>query len=158
MAQQSGGVYGTWRTTTGGQSWTRVDKNEHPHGSSQIYQPDNGGVIYMAGAYSDLGWGVLRSADYGQTWRQVGLSGNETVVFGTSKNVYSMFGYPIGAGGTTDPSLQTAAQPGTGSWVRPGTPASMTQGPAQVAVLNDGSHNIIVGAMWNGGVWRYVEP
>jgi hypothetical protein len=79
-------------------------------------------------------------------------------VFGTSKNVYAMFGYPVGPGGTTDPSMQTAAQPGTGSWVQPGTPSSLVQGPAQVAVLNDGTHNILVGAMWNSGVWRYVEP
>jgi hypothetical protein len=34
----------------------------------------------------------------------------------------------------------------------------LVQGPAQVAVLNDGTHNILVGAMWNSGVWRYVEP
>jgi hypothetical protein len=69
-----------------------------------------------------------------------------------------MFGYPIGPGGSTDPSFQTAAQPGTGNWVRPGTPSGMTQGPAQVAVVNDGTHGIIVGAMWNSGLWRYVEP
>ncbi len=158
MAQQSGGIYGTWRTANNGGTWTKVDNNEHPHGASQIYQPDNNGVVYMAGAYSTLGWGVLRSSDYGQTWTHVGGTGNETVVFGTSKNVYSMFGFPVGPGGSSNPSLEVAAQPGTGTWTAPGTPAGLTQGSGQMVVVNDGTHNIIVGGMWNSGVWRYIEP
>jgi hypothetical protein len=158
MAQQSGGKYGTWRTTNSGATWLQVDKNEHPHGTSQIYQPDNNGVIYMAGAYSAFGWGVLRSTDYGQTWTHVGMTNNEAVVFGSSKNVYSMFGYPIGIGGSTNPSFEIAAQPGTGNWVAPGTPAGLTQAAGQIRVVNDGTHNVFVGAMWNSGVWRYIEP
>jgi len=158
MAQQSGGTYGTWRTTNGGANWVQVDKNEHPHGASQLYQPSNHGVVYIAGAYSALGWGVLRSADYGQTWTHVGETNNETVVFGTPDNVYSMFGYPVGIGGVNDPSFETAAQPGTGTWVAPGTPAALAQGSAQIQVVNNGSNNIFVGAMWNSGLWRYIEP
>jgi fibronectin type 3 domain-containing protein len=158
MAQQSGGIYGTWRTTNAGANWVQVDKNEHPHGASQLYQPNNNGVVYIAGAYSTLGWGVLRSADYGQTWTHVGETNNENVVFGTPNNVYSMFGYPIGIGGVNDPSFETATQPGTGTWVAPGTPAALTQGSAQIQVLNNGSNYIFVGAMWNSGLWRYIEP
>jgi hypothetical protein len=158
MAQQAGGGIGTWRTANNGTSWTQVDRNEHPHGSAQIYQPNNNGVVYMAGAYSDLGWGVLRSADYGQTWVHVGPNSNLGVVLGTSKNVYSMFGYPVGIGGTVSASLQIASQPGTGSWTTPNTPAGISQGAAQLSLLNNGSNNIVVGAMWNGGLWRYIEP
>ncbi len=94
MGQQSGGIYGTWRTSNGGTAWTQVDKNEHG-GAPQIYQPDNNGVVFMAGAYSALGQGVLRSSDYGQTWIHVGLDANEAVVFGTSQYVYAMYGYPV---------------------------------------------------------------
>ncbi len=158
IAQQAGGVYGTWRTANGGANWVQVDKNEHTIGSTQIYQPDNSGIVYMAGAYSTLGWGVLRSNDYGQTWSHVGMTNNETVVLGTSKNVYSMYGFPVGPGGSSDPAFEVASQPGSGEWVAPGTPAGLSQGSAQVAVVNDGTHNILVGAMWNSGVWRYVEP
>ena len=158
MAQQSGGIYGTWRTANSGAHWSQVDKNEHPHGASQIYQPDNNGVVYMTGAYSSLGWGVLKSGDYGQTWSHVGMSNNENAVFGTPKNVYAMFGYPIGAGGVNNPAFEIASQPGTGTWAAPGTPAALTQGSAQIAVVNDGTHNVFIGAMWNSGVWRYVEP
>jgi hypothetical protein len=158
VGEQSGGTIGTWRTSNSGSAWVQVDKNEHPVGTEEIYQPDSGGVVYMAGAYSSLGWGVLRSEDYGQTWAHVGLTSNETVVVGTSKNVYSMFGYPAGPGVSSDPNFEVAAQPGTGTWVMPGTPAALTQGSAQIVVINDGTHNILVGAMWNSGLWRYIEP
>jgi len=158
MAQASGGVYGTWRTSNSGAAWVQVDQNEHTLGAAQIYQPDNNGVVYMAGLYSTLGWGVLRSNDYGQSWTHVGMTNNETVVFGTSENVYAMFGVPVGPGGFTDPLFEVAAQPGTGTWVAPGTPAGLTQGSAQISVVNDGVHNIFVGAMWNSGVWQYIEP
>jgi hypothetical protein len=157
MGGQSGGTYGTWRTTNSGATWVKVDNNEHTD-QPQIYQPDNNGVVYIPGVYSVLGWGVLRSTDYGQTWVHVGMTGNQTVVFGTAKNVYSMFGSPVGPGGTSSPSLEVASQPGNGTWVSPGTPAAMTQGPAEVAVVNDGTHNIVLGAMFNAGLWRYVEP
>ncbi|HEY2782431.1 MAG TPA: hypothetical protein VGI90_16735, partial [Steroidobacteraceae bacterium] len=72
--------------------------------------------------------------------------------------VYSMFGFPAGPGGSFDPSFELAAQPGNGTWVAPGTPAGLTQGVAQISAVNDGSNNILVGAMWNSGLWRYVEP
>jgi hypothetical protein len=152
IGDQAGGLNGTWRTATGGSQWVKVDGNEHV-GNTQIYQPDASGVLYMTGAYSPLGNGVLRSRDYGQTWTHVGLDFNESVVFGTSKNVYAMFG-----GAPGNPFFQVASQPGTGTWVAPGTPALLNQGVAQVSVVNNGTSNILVGAMWNAGLWRYVEP
>jgi len=54
MAQQSGGVHGTWRTGDRGATWIQVDKNEHPHGLAEIYQSGTNGVLYIAGAYSRL--------------------------------------------------------------------------------------------------------
>jgi hypothetical protein len=157
IAQQSD-QYGTWRTSDSGKSWQKVDKNEHPHGLSQIYQPDTKGTVYMAGAYSALGWGVLRSSDYGKTWMHVGSMGNEAIVFGTKKNVYAMNSGAVGLGGTLEPSLELSAQPGTGEWTMPGTPKEMTIGPAQAVVLHDDTHAIVVTANWGAGVWRYVEP
>lgn len=157
IGDAAGGAFGTWRTTNAGVAWNRVDSNEHT-GGAQIYQPDNGGVLYMTGSYSALGAGVLRSRDYGATWSHVGMNNIQTAVFGTSKNVYGMVGGPVGPGGTIGPNFQVAAQPGTGGWVEPATPAGLTQGPGQIAVVNDGTSNILVGAMWNKGIWRYVEP
>lgn len=151
IGDSSGGVYGTWRTTNGGAQWNRVSDSEKLS-DTQIYQVGTTGVVYMAG------FGVQRSTDYGQTWGRVGLSVNEAVVFGTSKNVYAMFGAAVGPGGAASPDFQLAAQPGNGIWVAPGTPADLTQGAAQVAVVTDGTSNILVGAMRNKGLWRYVEP
>ncbi len=158
IGEQNGGLNGTWRTADGGTTWVLVDTNEHPLGAAQIYQPDSNGVVFMAGANSILGQGVLRSADYGQTWTHVGLTNSETVVFGTSKNVYSMFGFAAGPGATFDSSFELAAQPGNGTWVAPGTPAGLTQGAAQISGVDDGSNNVLLGAMWNSGLWRYIEP
>jgi hypothetical protein len=109
-------------------TWTNVDANEHPHGSTQLYQPDTNGVVYMAGVYSASGWGVLRSTDYGATWGHVGGTSNEVIVFGTPTHVYSMNGYPAGAGMAITPNLEVGDQPGTGTWSMDVTPAAMTQG------------------------------
>jgi hypothetical protein len=158
LAAQAGGAIGTWRTTNSGTLWTHVESNEHPAGATQIFQPDTSGVVFMVGLYSAQGWGILRSPDYGQTWTHVGGNKPGTIVFGTTKNVYSMYGWAIGAGGMVDPTLQVAALPATGDFATPGTPAEMVQGPAQAAVTNDGMNNIILVAGYNAGLWRYIEP
>jgi len=152
LGEQSGGGVGTWRTANGGTDWTKVDANEHLLGTSQIYQPDNNGVIYISGAYSTLGWGVLRSMDYGQTWSHVGTTNSQNLVFGTAKNVYS-----IGPG-VPNPLFQVASQPGSGTWVFPTLPTALTASPWQVGIVNNGSSKILVGAFGNGGLWRYIEP
>jgi hypothetical protein len=161
LAQVTGGSIGTWRTTDAGATWTQVDKNEHPHGASQIYQPATSGVVYMAGVYAAEGWGVVRSEDYGATWKSAGNYGGESIVFGTPKNVYAMAGGPTvsGPGGGQDPHLEVGVQPGTNTWTMQGTPADMAQdGAAQATVTSDGTHSIIVLGAWNSGLWRYIEP
>jgi len=158
MAQGTGGVVGTWRTSNAGASWTRVDSNEHPHGNAQIYQPDTSGVVYMAGVYSAGGWGVERSTDYGQTWTHVGNSASEAIVFGTPNRVYSMYGWACGMGCNVPPNWESAAQPGASGWSGGSTPAGMTQGPGQAAVVFNGSQYVIVTANWTVGLWRYIDP
>jgi hypothetical protein len=155
-AQGTGGAIGTWRTASGGSSWTKVDTNEHPHGEAQFYQPDTTGVIYMAGIYSQLGWGVLRSADYGQTWIHVGNTSGEAVVFGTPNKIYAMYSWACGQC-IIDPATEIAAQPGMTEWASASTPSGMAMGPAQVAVVFDGTRYVIVTANWLSGIWRYVE-
>jgi arylsulfatase A-like enzyme len=147
IAQQSGGEVGTWRTTDAGTTWTKVDDNEHLHGGSQIYQRD--GVVYMAGVYSELGWGVLRSTDFGATWTHVGSAGGSAIVFGTEDFVYALYA-PNGN------TAQRAAQPGIDAW----SSWSITpdQGPKRVAVTHDGANYIVVSGNWKAGLWRYVEP
>jgi hypothetical protein len=165
-AQESGGTYGTWRTSNSGTSWTKVDSGEHAHGALQIYQA-GGGVIFMGETYSALGNGVLRSTDYGVTWAHVGLTDGQArnVVFASATKVYATYGWPVGAG-NVNPGLETALLPGTGSWTAvsgsictaPPTQGGYSQGPSHVAVVNDGSHYIFLAATFNAGLCRYVEP
>ncbi len=157
LAQQGSAVHGTWRTEDAGATWTQVDRNEHPHGNSQLYQPGNG-IIFMAGANSTLGWGVLRSTDYGRTWAHVGIAGSQANVVGTPNKVYSMYGWAIGLGQTNNPAFELSPQPGTGLWTAPGSPAGMTQGPNEIALTFDGFHYALVSANYNAGLWRYLEP
>jgi hypothetical protein len=155
-AEGTGGKIGTWRTADAGATWTRVDSNEHPHGQMQIYQPDRTGVVYMPGLYSTLGPGVLRSADFGQTWTHVGLPMHQAVVFGTPKRIYAMFAWACG-GCNLDPAFQSAPTPGISGWARMPTPPEMAIGPAQAAAVFDGANYIIVTANWRAGLWRFVE-
>ncbi len=114
MAQQNDGSVGTWRTTNNGTNWFKVDKNEHPMGLHKSISRITT-VLFSWPELSRLwGWGVLRSTDYGQTWAWVGTFGNRNVVFGSSKNIYSMFGYPDGwtFPYVRDPAFEVAAQPG----------------------------------------------
>lgn len=157
IAQGTDGTYGTWRTTNGGTSWAKVERVEHAHGTSQVYQPDTSGTIYVAGLYSALGWGVLRSTDYGATWAHVGGNGSQNDVFGTPNRVYAGWGWAC-AHCNVDPSLQSAAQPGLTGWANITRPPVMTEGLASSAVTFDGTSYVIVTANWTGGLYRYVEP
>jgi hypothetical protein len=113
--------------------------------------------MYLPGVYGTT-WGLLRSTDYGVSWTGVGANEEEDNVVMTSKNIYVMDGGAIGLGNSQAAHYQTAAQPGTGTWAQPSLPAGIYQMNAQFATVNDGTHNIVVGAMWGAGIWRYIEP
>ena len=113
----------------------------------QIYQPDKGGSVFMPGFNSDLGAGVLRSTDYGDTWTRVGIAMNQAAIFGTPQRVYAMYAWACG-GCSLDPALQSAPQPGTSRWARMSTPPEMAIGPAQTATVCDGTNFIVLTANW----------
>jgi hypothetical protein len=152
QAQGSGGGIGTWRTTNDGASWTKVDSNEHPHGAGQIYQPDSNGTVYAAGIYSALGWGVLKSTDYGVTWTHVGNTGQTAIVWGTPNAIYS----GMCCGGA--PGFQFNLPPGSSNWYNPTQPAGMAaSGPGQSVTVFDGVNYVTIIASWQSGTWRLVE-
>jgi hypothetical protein len=174
IAQGVGGGNGTWRTTNGSTSWKQVNNNEHGHGTSSMYQPyyANGsgtpGTIFMDGFYFGNGGsgsysaGIIYSLDYGATWQWAGSNSQygsfgQNVINGTSKNIYSNNGAALNVGSllTASPNLGTGA-----TWTQPSSfpNSSWTWGAGQFAVVNDGTHNILIGAMWVNGIWRYVEP
>lgn len=151
-----GGRVGTWRTTDAGATWVRVDSNEHPHGQMQIYQPDTSGVIFMPGQFSSHGHGILRSADFGQTWTHVGAAQHQAMVFGSPNRIYGMFAWACG-GCKLDTHFQSAPAPGLKGWASMKSPEAMDIGAAQGVAVFDGTHHILLTANWRAGIWRYVE-
>lgn len=159
MGQSNGGAQGTWRTTNGGVSWAKVETCEHPHGASQIYQPNTTGTLLIAGEYATAGGqGVLQSTDYGATFAHVGNSSPATCVWGTPTATYSQYGWAIGQPNTITPGYQTGNATGS-TWSNGSLPSGMADGGvAQTAVAYDGINRIMLSAQWHGGLWRYIEP
>jgi hypothetical protein len=147
MIPQTIGGVGTWRTTDGGVSWTRVLPLEHLHGGAQIFHWE--GAVYLSGVGGEAGGGVYRTTDFGATWMQVSR-GTQAVVYGTAKYIYAQPA-PFG--------IQAAAvrspQPGNAFVI---WPINTPDGPKRAAVTYDGAHYIIVAGNWQAGAWRYVEP
>jgi hypothetical protein len=149
---------GVWRTTNSGGSWTSVDNGFfQEHGLFGFYQPDTSGVVYITGwSYGSPPPGVHRSADYGLTWTPVGIARTEQDVFGSPNGVYADFGWACNC--STGPSWESAPVPGTGTWTKLTTPASMAIGSSDEATLYDGTNYIFVTANYAAGLWRYAEP
>jgi hypothetical protein len=140
-------------TRDGGASWTiptGIEGLQHPHGCSQIYQ--DGATLFAAGIYGP-GQGVYRSTDTGATFARVDPGQPQAVVWGTAKQVYSMWGWACSD--CAFDNFETAALPGT-QWAQIALPQGI--GPTNVAVTHDGTHAIFVGVMWSAGIWRYIEP
>ncbi len=145
-------------TSDGGAHWSvpnGLSGLQHAHGNSQIYQ--NGSTLFVAGTNGPNGQGVYRSTDLGANWSRVD-SGNqpECLVWGTSKNVYSMWAWAC-SDCNLGTNFEVAAEPGT-SWMGASTPPELNLGPNSVVVTSDGTHQVFVAVMWSLGIWRYVEP
>jgi photosystem II stability/assembly factor-like uncharacterized protein len=145
------------RTTNGGANWSMpagLSGLEHPHGNARIFQ--QGPNMWVGGAYDFRGT-IMKSADYGLTWSKVTTDEKpEAVVWGTAKNVYSMYAWACSRC-DVPPNFAHAPLPGGTSWTYEATPA-LKIGPNSVAVAHNGTHSVFVGLMWAEGLWRYVEP
>jgi hypothetical protein len=146
-------------TRDGGRTWAvarGLERLEHPHGTSQLFQQGN--ALFIAGIYGAQGDGVFRSTDLGQSFTRVS-EGYSAAVWGSSKNVYTGWGWACALcdAGPDGPGFKVAAQPGD-AWARVRTPAGLNWGPNSVAITSDGRRTVYVGSMWGTGLWRYVEP
>jgi hypothetical protein len=127
---------------------------QHPHGSSNFYQ--TGSTLFVGGIYGP-GQGVYRSTDLGAHWSRVDRGNQpESIVWGTPKRVYAMWGWAC-SNCNLGSNFEMAAQPGT-TWSSVAVPSTLVIGPNSLVVTSDGVHSIFVGAMWAAGIWRYVEP
>jgi hypothetical protein len=175
IEQGTGGYIGTWRTNNAGSTWTQVNSNEHGHGTSALYQPcaaggscATAGTIFMGGVYfqavGGYSSGIIFSNDYGVTWNWAASKGQfgsfgANVITGTSKNLYAANGAALEISTTASIDFMTSPLPGTGAtWTMGSNPSSWTWGVGNFAVVNDGTHNIVLATTWGSGLWRYVEP
>jgi hypothetical protein len=72
-----------WRTTDGGDTWTKVSDNGIQHGGGNVYYGP-GGVLVASGADHNM-----RSTDNGGTWTTVGDGGGYNAVGGDGKSIYT---------------------------------------------------------------------
>jgi hypothetical protein len=145
------------RTSDGGATWSLpagLSGLEHPHGNARIFQ--QGPNLWVGGVYDFRGT-IVRSADYGITWSKVTSDEKaEAVVWGTGKNVYSMYAWACSKCEVA-PNFAHSPLPGGTAWTYESTPA-LKIGPNSIAVGSAGTYSVIVGLMWAEGLWRYVEP
>jgi hypothetical protein len=145
-------------TADGGGSWTipnGLAGLQHPHGNSQLYQ--NGSTLFIAGLNGPEGQGVYRSTDAGGSFARVDSGQTpEALVWGTAKNVYAMYAWAC-SGCNLGTQFEAAPQPGS-DWATATVPDELVIGPNSVVVTNDGTNFVVVGLMWDQGLWRYVEP
>jgi hypothetical protein len=157
IAQDGGSAV---KTTDGGKTWAKpngIANLKHPHGTAGLFQ--NGKTIFVAGVGADTtGDGVYRSTDLADDFSRV-TTGSGGIVWGSTKNLYVMWGWACAGCGLSEggPQYQTAPYPGD-AWTKPNLPAALVWGPNSVATTSDGTHSIYVGSMWATGLWRYVEP
>jgi hypothetical protein len=110
---------GVWETTNGGTSWTALTDSQCSLAMGGLaIDPVNNNIVYAATGEQNFsqdsyyGCGVLRSADGGQTWTQLGAS--VFAVTGSSATMSRISVDPTTAGSTTTTTVVVAAD--TGVW------------------------------------------
>lgn len=126
------------------------------HGAQQVYCDAATGASYIGGSN-----GVHRSKDGGKTWTQLSTpQGFSEGLVATAKAIYSSASYASDGAVPFAPSLQNGphdpAAKGS-AWKAMTAPAAMNNGWVGAAVVNDGTHSIILAGCWDAGLWRFVE-
>jgi hypothetical protein len=144
-------------TRDGGASWTipsGISGLNHAHGNAQIFQ--QGSSIWVPGGGGPDGDGIYRSTDGANSFTKV-ADGAFSVVWGTSKNVYAMWGWAC-ANCDLGANFSSAPLPAGDHWTKQSVPSDLVIGANHMAVTSDGNHQIFVGTLWSTGLWRYLEP
>jgi len=126
-----------WRTSDGGQTWTKVTDNGIQHGGGTIYYTKAGALFASGNPHN------LRSNDNGKTWTTINDSNGYTAIFGDGTNLYTekIFG--------PAPFITSLETDGT-KWTDFGT-QQFVQGPFEMGI--DPVNRVLYTASWNAGMW-----
>ncbi len=146
-------------TKDAGKTWTKCKGAEglgHPHGGTGHFSDRQhafrGRFCWSKGR---------RRLSQPRSRRQLEkvADGQEAVVWGSEKNVYTMYGWACASCTNKGANYQVAPAPGdVGTWAKVEIPDALNWGPNSVATTTDGTHTIFIGSMWSTGLWRFVEP
>lgn len=147
---------GFWRTTNGGQTWTKVANYSITHGGSQIYYAKDGTLYSGAANYP------VYSRDNGLTWKQMsdGLPyWYYYTVYGDGDTLYTQLAYTGTNAGQGLQPYMTTSESNPGKWVPyQGGSQKFTNGP--FVMKFDAANDIMYSVNWNGGVWalKVIRP
>jgi hypothetical protein len=128
---------GYWRTSNGGNTFTKVSNTCIQHGGGTIYYTAEG-VLYASGNPRNL-----RSTDNGVTWTEIGPSGGFNCIFGDGTMLYTMkcFG---------PAPMIVAPEDNDNNWSDFNS-QQFVQGPFEMAL--DAENGIVYNANWQAGFW-----
>jgi hypothetical protein len=131
------------RTADGGLTWNKAsDLGICPLRICKV-----GNAIYS------MGGGVYKSTDTGATWKQLTGTWKTTTVIATATTLYTT--NADANDGTA--GFRHALLSNDNSWTNDPSPQGM-RGGFDMNVTFDGKNYILLGGMWETGIWRYVEP
>lgn len=125
------------------------------HGAQQVFVDKVNGASYVGGPE-----GIQRSTDSGATWTKLSTPADKSEgLIATSKAIYSTSSFASAGGFQVNFQAGPRSPTATGrDWKTISIPAALTNGWVGAAVVNDGTHAIVVAGCWDAGLWRYVEP
>jgi hypothetical protein len=127
---------GIWRTTDGGEHWTKVSAINITHGGSALYYT-RGGVLYSGGEQT------IRSTDNGVTWTPV-LQRSTWAVYGDGTLLYTG-----GSFGANAPTQVTPESNGT-AWTDFNN-QRFQDGPYEMAF--ESKNGLMFSSNWSSGIW-----
>jgi hypothetical protein len=137
---------GQWRTTNGGQDWTKVMDDSIPHGGQDVYYSSNG--LLYAGATPF----PIRSADNGATWEGLSMGTSFAYYYtvgGDGTTLYTSPAYTGTNGGDPKPFLTSPENDGT-TWSVMAGDQNFIDGPYMMRF--DAANEIMYSASWGAGL------
>jgi hypothetical protein len=157
VGQDSDDVYlmtksGTWSSA----AIATLANAGHGHGAYQGYLDPTTQRYYHPSGSNTGNDGIWTGESPWTSFTQRYSTSGESAIIATASTLYAMFSFPSG-GGATNPRFTTDARSDGTTWAAPTDPTGLDNGAKRFAVGTDGVRWVVIGGMWNHGIWRYVE-